>query len=326
LINGEHISNYTEELTSIGQEEDICDAEGDMSHDFHADESKGENTAACYEDIGTDIDQPEDEGNNTGRVSLSGEDEYIIEIKMEDNTEQSTLTEGDSGGTTMHRDEKDSMVLNFGDKSETLALTGTDRPSLETVNPTIEAQKHDHALESENRHKRTIYHEGRHLQIDMGTHSCAKLIECDVFTCDECGKVYRHRSNLMRHKKSHRNAAPYTCDICEKIVTERGTLNRHKKIHSIENDYIFDICQRAFSDERYLNKHKKKDTGYAPLQCEIRGKAFCLGRELDCHKKVHTGEKPYRCGLCHKAFSKRAILNNHKKIHTGETPYKCNAL
>ena len=48
----------------------------------------------------------------------------------------------------------------------------------------------------------------------------------DKFKCDLCDKVFRHRNNLCRHRKSH-SRVKYACQYCEKLFLRTDILKTH---------------------------------------------------------------------------------------------------
>ncbi|XP_077346241.1 uncharacterized protein LOC143989836 [Lithobates pipiens] len=115
------------------------------------------------------------------------------------------------------------------------------------------------------------------------------------FSCTECGKGFRFKSNLDVHKRSHTGEKPYSCPECGK----------------------------CFSSKFNLKVHIKSHTGEKPYSCSECGKGFIGKSELVKHQRFHTGEKPYSCPECWKCFISKFILNNHIKSHAREKPYSC---
>ena len=52
------------------------------------------------------------------------------------------------------------------------------------------------------------------------------------FTCNQCDKIFSHRSGLRRHMKmSHGTGNRYKCSTCNKEFLRKDVLNRHMKVH-----------------------------------------------------------------------------------------------
>ncbi|XP_073504925.1 zinc finger protein 646 [Phyllobates terribilis] len=50
------------------------------------------------------------------------------------------------------------------------------------------------------------------------------------FTCQECGKSYRHAGSLINHKKTHQTGV-YSCSLCSKKMFNMAALKNHLRAH-----------------------------------------------------------------------------------------------
>lgn len=59
-----------------------------------------------------------------------------------------------------------------------------------------------------------------------------KLLE-QRYTCDQCGRSYKHKTNLCNHKREECGKPPsYFCPICRKGFKKKQHLQRHLTVHS----------------------------------------------------------------------------------------------
>ncbi|XP_062977839.1 zinc finger and SCAN domain-containing protein 31-like [Elgaria multicarinata webbii] len=144
-----------------------------------------------------------------------------------------------------------------------------------------------------------------------------------LYKCTDCGRTFRHRSNLTGHKKIHTGEKPYQCSECGKSFSRTSNLLAHERIHSGEKPFKCSDCGKRFSQSSSLLVHERVHTGEKPFKCSECGKSFSRSSIFREHKKIHTGEKPFKCSGCGKSFSRKWYLLAHERIHTGEKPYQC---
>ncbi|XP_077341434.1 uncharacterized protein LOC143986901 [Lithobates pipiens] len=143
------------------------------------------------------------------------------------------------------------------------------------------------------------------------------------FSCTECGKCFRFKSDLNVHKRSHIGEKLYFCPECGKCFSQKSHLYTHKRSHTGEKPYSCPECRQCFSEKSSLYTHQRSHTGEKPHSCPVCGKCFSVKSNLTTHQRAHTGEKPYSCPECGKCFSRKSSLYTHQRSHTGEKPYSC---
>ena len=113
-------------------------------------------------------------------------------------------------------------------------------------------------------------------------------------SCDLCGKLFVHISQLKRHTKiKHESARPFVCEVCPKSFKEKGKLTDHKKVHTSEKNFSCKTegCDKAFTKEWTLIQHERIHTGVKPYKCEPCDVAFAQKNSLNVHNNTHHKEQ-----------------------------------
>uniref|UniRef100_A0A182VPZ2 C2H2-type domain-containing protein n=1 Tax=Anopheles minimus TaxID=112268 RepID=A0A182VPZ2_9DIPT len=118
-----------------------------------------------------------------------------------------------------------------------------------------------HSVESHSQH---IPADGKCRYCDMEFKSATVLLEHElrhrqpgVIECKQCGRIFKHRTNLRRHQRLHTiNATPYKCDQCEKTFSQLSTIKAHRRVHTGEKPYKCEVCGKSFQHSSTKNRHE----------------------------------------------------------------------
>ncbi|XP_072858751.2 uncharacterized protein LOC110082593 [Pogona vitticeps] len=185
----------------------------------------------------------------------------------------------------------------------------------------------------------------------LGEHRRLHWAERGPFACSVCGKAFRHRSNLLAHKK-HRRKRRHACAQCGLQFCLRGDLLRHRASHAAEGTFPCGTCSQVFPNKRHLLAHRREHARKGPEKCPDCGEAVGGEAELLRHRAAHAGDRPFTCAtcgksfcwkeslqihqqqlhvqgggfpcsLCGRTFSRHGNLLAHQRQHTGELPFAC---
>lgn len=124
----------------------------------------------------------------------------------------------------------------------------------------------------------------------------------------DCGKVFRYKSEIIRHIATHSEIRPFTCEHpgCNKSFKRRDALENHFRTHTKEKPFTcpHDECDLKFPTKASLRYHLLKHEGQKMYKCTFPGcdKHFLTLSQLKQHEnsssvhkniKVNYQNEPY---------------------------------
>jgi len=104
----------------------------------------------------------------------------------------------------------------------------------------------------------------------------------------------------------------HVCNVCGKGFKYKYHLTKHRVVHTKERLFVCDQCNKSYSDGQVLARHKKSVHEGVKYECQECGEQFSdkSGRAKH-YKCVHLKEKMYKCPKCGVRF----FLNFHLIQH-----------
>ena len=108
----------------------------------------------------------------------------------------------------------------------------------------------------------------------------------DQFECTVCNVRFPFKGQLDHHMVSHSNTPGYKCTepFCDKKFTHRSDLVKHERTHS-GIVYKCSKCTYSNPDERNYNQHLRKHTTKTLFTCKHCGEKFKYTMQLKRHRE-----------------------------------------
>ncbi|XP_053671640.1 zinc finger protein 674-like [Anopheles nili] len=78
------------------------------------------------------------------------------------------------------------------------------------------------------------------------------------YPCEVCGRKFKQKIVLTRHRQRHDGVRPYRCEICGRTFVQKGTLKTHMRTHTDDKPFLCARCGEGFRSAASRQYHWMK--------------------------------------------------------------------
>lgn len=167
--------------------------------------------------------------------------------------------------------------------------------------------------------------------------------------CFQCSSVFRSRTELRSHQRSHQTRPVYRCSRCHRTFTHLSALTNHTQTHvdgegsacrppeppgeedaalrpqRQPDDLVCSVCGLTFTSQAPLLRHLQThaaEGAQCVYRCLFCDQSFSGVTQLRIHQRSHI-RRSYRCDQCHKSYSSVSGLYGHRASHAADRRFLC---
>ena len=118
--------------------------------------------------------------------------------------------------------------------------------------------------------------------------------------CGKCGKRLKNVHSLHIHMK-HMHDESYKghkCPECPRMFKQRSNMLKHQVTHLDKRTFVCKICSKSFKCKEHLTRHNIWHVYGERFQCEVCSQRFVMKHELTRHEKLYHSGYMYECPYC----------------------------
>ncbi|XP_036328273.1 zinc finger protein 239-like isoform X1 [Rhagoletis pomonella] len=280
------------------------------------------------------VDELVDEDAETVQIQIDDQEYLLQKVKLNEKNFTDGLIDAASNKSPDVSSKKPSEIKSTSEESNSEFQSDNITFDYESTESDIELvndkQNEEHIIEKESPTKKK--NTESNVEIDVKSLVISKKGEIrerrrysGKFTCDYCQKVFKNRSRMLTHRRSHEPDRPkFECEECGRLYATKQAKLVHVRTFHNRIGHKCPICGKIYVIGKLLEVHMRFHTGDFPYVCDICGQKFAQMCHLNTHKNVKHNSVRYSCEHpgCGKFFTSSSSLRNHEFSHTS-MPFEC---